>query len=578
MNRLQYENSPYLLQHAANPVDWYPWTEEAFDRAQRENKLVFLSIGYSTCHWCHVMEQESFDDAEVAAIMNETFISIKVDREERPDIDSIYMSLCQMMTGRGGWPLTIIMTPDQRPFFAATYIPKLSRFGIIGMIELIPNIKKLWVNQRYELTSMANKVTHMFIDAQNSGQGGTFPDPKTVEKAYEQLLSIYDSEYGGFGSQPKFPSPHNLLFLLEYYIWRGDDRVLQMVENTLIKMRSGGIYDHVGYGFHRYSTDRQWLLPHFEKMLYDQALLMIAYVKAYRITSNELFKQTACEIADYVLRDLADEKGGFYCAEDADSEGEEGKYYLWDRKEFEACLDHEEMKLFNIQAEEKNIIYVENIALKQGMDGALKKLFIQRQKRPRPHRDDKILVDWNSLMIVALTIAGHTLDHKPYTVAAIKAADFIVNTMFDKNTKRLLRRYRSGNVAINGNLDDYVFFIWALIELYESTVDDQYLQLCLTLTEHLLDNFWDNERGAFFLTPSYGERFLIRPKEIYDGALPSGNSVSLINMIRLEKITGNPDFRQIAQQIGKAFALTVSQAPQAYTCFVNGILLAQNYL
>jgi len=418
-NRLASEKSPYLLQHADNPVDWYPWNDEAFEKARQEDKPIFLSIGYSTCHWCHVMAHESFEDAQVAKLMNDTFVSIKVDREERPDIDGIYMTVCQMMTGSGGWPLTIIMTPEKKPFFAATYIPKETRFGLTGMLDLIPKIQDVWTNRKIEVIESSEKITST-IQQLSPGTPGEELNGHLLSSAYEALSARFDPEYGGFGSAPKFPIPHNLLFLLRYWKTTHDKKALQMAEQTMQAMRRGGIYDHVGFGFHRYSTDREWLVPHFEKMLYDQAMLVMAYTETFQATGKPEYEQTAREIIAYVLRDMTVPEGAFYSAEDADSEGKEGKFYVWTEDEIRQVLGDRAnpvIELFNITKEGnfeeesyrrktgQNILHLkvslpEESASQWETDR--QKLFAYREERFHPHKDDKILTDWNGLMIAAL--------------------------------------------------------------------------------------------------------------------------------------------------------------------------------
>jgi uncharacterized protein YyaL (SSP411 family) len=425
-NRLASEKSPYLLQHAGNPVDWYPWEPEAFEEARRQDKPVFLSIGYSTCHWCHVMGHESFEDPQIGRLMNEAFVSVKVDREERPEIDMLYMTICQMMTGSGGWPLSIIMTPDKQPFFAGTYIPRETRFGLLGMVDLIPRIKEMWATGRPELLSSASQIAATLRQSALSAPGEELDEP-ILHLAYEQLAGRFDEEHGGFGIAPKFPTAHNLLFLLRYWKRSRQQKALDMVEKTLQAMRRGGMYDHVGFGFHRYSTDQRWLVPHFEKMLYDQALLAVAYVEAFQATGKEEYAQTAQQVLTYVLRDMTSPKGGFYSAEDADSEGEEGKFYLWTYDEIRRTLDVGEaalfVKAFNIEENgnftdeaagtknKRNILHLtqplETISaglnvplpeLEERLESARRKLFAHRERRVHPHRDDKVLTDWNGLM------------------------------------------------------------------------------------------------------------------------------------------------------------------------------------
>ena len=591
-NRLIKETSPYLRQHAHNPVDWYPWGPEAFERAQRENKPIFLSIGYSTCHWCHVMAHESFEHPEVARLMNETFVSIKVDREERPDIDNVYMSACQVMTGSGGWPLSIIITPDKKPFFAATYIPREGRFGLIGMMELIPHIRELWATRRGEALSLSNKIATVLQQTSQDTPGEEL-DEATLELTYEQLAKRFDGQHAGFSSAPKFPTPHNLLFLLRYWKRGGNEAALDMVEKTLQAMRRGGIYDHVGFGFHRYSTDSQWLVPHFEKMLYDQAMLAMAYTEAYQATGKEDYGKTAREIFTYVLRDMTAPEGGFCSAEDADSEGEEGKFYLWTQEEVRQALGNEEAdfvaKVFNIEkdgnfAEQAtrrksgvNILHLrkplEEIAsdlnlsqqdLQAHLEVIRQKLFAYREKRVHPMKDDKILTDWNGLMIAALAKGAQAFDEPEYAEAACRAADFILGNM-RKADGRLWHRYRDGQAGVEANLDDYAFLVWGLIELYEAIFDARHLGVALELTSDMVRHFWDEDGGGLYLMPDDGESLFVRKKEIYDGAIPSGNSVAMLNLLRLGRMTATSDLEEKAARIGRAFPRSVKQSPSAHT-------------
>jgi uncharacterized protein YyaL (SSP411 family) len=595
-NKLITEKSPYLLQHAHNPVNWYPWDAEAFERASKEDKPIFLSIGYSTCHWCHVMERESFEDTEVARLLNETFVCIKVDREERPDIDGVYMTACQMMTGGGGWPLTIIMTPDRKPFFAATYIPKETRFGQVGMKELIPRIKTLWEGQKAELLTSADKIAAVLEQTTGDSPGsqkGALGEGK-LKETYVHLSQSFDAQYGGFGTAPKFPAPHNLMFLLRYGRRTGDKRARAMVEKTLQAMRQGGIYDHVGFGFHRYSTDSRWLVPHFEKMLYDQALLAMAYTEAYQATEGtEEYGQTAREIFTYVVRDMTDAQGGFYSAEDADSEGKEGKFYLWTHEEVKDILSPEEADLviavFNLEREGnvaqeatgrntgENILYLKKslgeIAsdlsiplneLHHRLHGVRAKLFEARAQRVHPHKDDKVLTDWNGLMVAALAKGAQVFSEPLYEEAAKHAADFILATMVDTRG-RLYHRYRDGEAAVSGFLDDYALCTWGLIELYETTFDPHYLERALDLNDLMLTHFWDAEKGGFYFSADDADQVLVRKKEIYDGALPSGNAVAMLNLLRLGRLTANPELEDKAAHLSRAFSGVVSRAPGAFT-------------
>ena len=591
-NRLALEKSPYLLQHAENPVDWYPWSEEAFEKAKKENKPVFLSIGYSTCHWCHVMAHESFEDSRIASLMNDAFVTVKVDREERPDIDMLYMTVCQMMTGSGGWPLTIIMTPDKKPFFAGTYVPRETRFGRLGMLDLIPRINEIWTTRKDEVLSSASQVTAALQKATLQVPGEEMGETM-LHLAYEQLSDRFDEEHGGFGGAPKFPTSHSLLFLLRYWKRTKDRKALDMVEKTLQAMRRGGMYDHIGFGFHRYSTDQRWLVPHFEKMLYDQSLLAMAYIETFQVTGGKEYSQAAREIFAYVLRDMTAADGGFYSAEDADSEGEEGKFYLWTYEEVKRILAPEEAsfiaRVFNVEENGnftdevsgsktgRNIFHLitplNKIAsefnvplpeLQGHLESVRRKLFAYRDNRIHPHKDDKILADWNGLMVAALAKGARVFEEPGYASAAKNAVDFILRNMLASDG-RLLHRYRDGEAAIPAHLDDYVFLIHGMLELYETTSDVDYLKRALRLNEYLLEHFWDDKNGGFYFTADDGEGLIARQKEIYDGAMPSGNSIAMLNLLRLGRITANPGLEEKAARIGRAFFENVRQSPSAYT-------------
>lgn len=600
INRLAREKSPYLLQHADNPVDWYPWGDEAFKTAKKQNKPIFLSIGYSTCHWCHVMAHESFENPEVAGLINDAFIPIKVDREERPDIDMLYMKVCQMMTGTGGWPLTIMMTPDKQPFFAGTYIQKETKFGRTGLLDLIPRIKELWEKHNTEVLSSASQITEAIYSKSGTEPGKEFGTEQML-LAYNQLRENYDKYYAGFGSAPKFPVPHNLMFLLRYWKRTGDIYALDMVKKTLDAMRRGGIYDHIGFGFHRYSTDPMWLVPHFEKMLYDQALIAMVYLEAFQATRIEAYARTAREIFEYVLRDLTSPEGGFYSAEDADSEGVEGKFYLWTCDEINSVLPPDESSLFrsifNIETqgnfpletgnpERRNIIHLKeplkaigyqlNIpedSLRELIETMRQRLFAAREKRVHPHKDDKILTDWNGLMIATLAKGASLLGENNYRTAAIKAVIFIFNHMTTKDGA-LLHRYRDGEAALPANLDDYAFLIYGLLELYEDTLETDYLKKAISLNNYLMEHFRDSENGGFFFTAENTEKIFMRQKEIYDGAIPSGNSIAMLNLLRLSRITGNPELEDKAAAIGKAFYHVVRKTPSSHTQLMCAVSFA----
>jgi uncharacterized protein YyaL (SSP411 family) len=583
-NQLISEKSPYLLQHAYNPVDWHPWGEEAFEKARIEDKPVFLSVGYATCHWCHVMADESFQDLQVAELMNQAFVNIKVDREERPDIDQIYMSVCQMMTGRGGWPLTVIMTADKKPFFSASYIPKRGRFGQMGMMELVPRIRDLWETSRSELLSSADRVV-ADLRRHTLSEPPQELDISILERAYQALVEIFDIENGGFGSAPKFPGPHNLMFLLRYWRRSKDRFALEMAETTLQAMRLGGIYDQVGQGFHRYSTDQEWLVPHFEKMLYDQSLLALAYLEAYQATGKRLYSETAREILEFVQREMSSPQGGFFSALDADSEGVEGRFYLWRAEELKDLLNAEEQRLFlrifdlREGPEGQGILRMRSpvedaSAVLRLSEGELveklrmirQKLFAAREKRVRPLRDELMLTDWNGLVIAALSRAAQVLQESRYALAARSAADFFLEKTATPEG-RLLHCYENGP-AVPGNLDDYAFLIWGLIELYEASFDSKYLRAALDLNRSMIDHFWDDRSGGLFFSPDDGEGLLARQKEVYDGAVPSGNSVAMLNLLRLSHLTGRSELEDKAWAIASAFSGALSREPLGHAMLI----------
>ncbi len=587
MNRLSDEQSPYLLQHANNPVDWYPWGEEAFKKAKELDRPIFLSIGYSTCHWCHVMEHESFEDDSVAKLLNDGFISIKVDREELPEIDHVYMTVCQAMTGGGGWPLTIVMTPAKEPFFAGTYFPKDKRGGRSGLFQILPMITDAWTSKRQDIMTSVGQVKN-YLDQLNSKPAGNDFSMELINGAYDQFRNGFDEEYGGFFNAPKFPSPHNLIFLMRYHHSFDNKIALEMATKTLKQMRLGGIYDHIGFGFHRYSTDRHWLVPHFEKMLYDQAMIAMAYTEAYHITGEDIFAQTANEIFTYVLRDMTASEGGFFSAEDADSEGEEGKFYIWTEQEIKDVLGENYGKEFNDifsittpgnytdessgKQTRLNIPHLKNYNSNgnNNLDSAREKLFNIREKRIHPLKDDKILTDWNGLMIAALAKASIVLNEPGYLDAAEKAAKFVLDSI--SKGERLLKRYRNGVAALDAHLDDYAFMAWGLLELYEATFLTKYLSQALDLMNIMVEDFWDDKNGGFFLGSDQSEKLIVRSKTAYDGAIPSGNSVAVMNMVKLTRITGNTKWAELAEKTMRAFSEDVNQTPTGYTLMLTGFM------
>ena len=599
LNRLANSDSPYLLQHASNPVDWYPWSEEAFIIAKEQNKPIFLSIGYSTCHWCHVMEHESFEDSLVAKLMNDSFINIKVDREEMPEIDHLYMSVCQAMTGHGGWPLTIVMTPNKEPFFAGTYFPKNGIANRPGMLQLIPALNNAWNTKQNEIKNTITQIKD-YLDKTNSIPMQENWTGKIIEQAYSTFSEKYDKINGGFSESPKFPSPHNLMFLLKFSKNYNNPNALKMVLKTLDKMRNGGIFDHIGYGFHRYSTDEKWLVPHFEKMLYDQAMLSMAYLEAYQLTKNNKYAKVADEIFTYVLRDMTDQKGGFYSAEDADSEGEEGKFYTWSLKELLDILDQRDAeiikKVYNFDKNGNfldettrtvtglNIPYISKdlnkIALEFGislveLEKIIEKnrdiLFTKRKQRIHPLKDDKILTDWNGLMIAALAYGGSVLNNPTYTYAAEKSADFVIDNLKD-NRGRLLKRYRNKNSRFSPHIDDYSFMIWGLLNLYEATYNAKYLKEAIGLSHIMVSDFWDDIGGGFFVGANNSEKLIVRTKDSYDGAVPSGNSVAVMNLFRMSRFTNDAKWSELANKTLRAFTESSKKAPTGFGHMISAFM------
>jgi uncharacterized protein YyaL (SSP411 family) len=609
-NKLVHEKSPYLLQHAYNPVQWYPWGPEAFAKARNENKPIFLSIGYSTCHWCHVMEHESFEDEETAQLLNEHFVPMKVDREERPDLDSIYMGFVTATTGSGGWPMSVFLTPEQKPFYGGTYFPPEPRWGSPGFKDLLLSVHNSWVKQEQKVRASGDSFVEAF--AQQLKQKKPSPQifsTETLAKAYSQLEQNFDAQNGGFGSpnghSPKFPMGHNLSFLLRH--WKNADQplALAIVEKTLSIMAQSGICDQLGGGFHRYSTDTHWQVPHFEKMLYDQALLVKVYLEAFVATGNECYAKTAAETLDYVLRDMRDVEGGFYSAEDADSlpadisgsdhpagEKKEGAYYVWATSELQELLSPEQFKilsyhyslepqgnaLFDPHGEfaGKNILHVKRSVqqlaeqfakpaaeIEKILIESKRILLISRAERPRPHLDDKILVDWNGLMISAFAMAGRILNEQRYLQAAETAINFILQHMQTADG-RLYHRYRDGQAGIAAGLEDYAFFAAALLDAYENTFNPRYLKEALRLADTMIELFWDEESGGFYLTAKDGEELIYRPKDVYDGAIPSGNSVAAHTLLRLYHLTFDEKYLKKAEGVFRFFFDDVSAHPGGY--------------
>lgn len=580
-NRLIFEKSPYLLQHARNPVDWWPWGEEAFAEAKRRNLPVFLSIGYTTCHWCHVMEHESFEDPEVAELVNDRFIPIKVDREERPDIDEVYMKVTEGISGGGGWPMTVMLTPDRHAFFAGTYFPKETVAGRPGFKTVVVELHKAWEERREEVESTAENISRELAGMMGGTPGDT-PDATVLERAREQFGERFDPVHGGFSMRPKFPVPTNLGFLLRHHRRSGDPASLAMVEKTLDAIRRGGVYDHVGHGIHRYSTDREWLVPHFEKMLYDQALYAAACVEAWQATGDEAHARHAREVFDYVGRDLTAEGGAFHSAEDADSEGEEGKFYVWTEAEVIEVLGPEDgrwfAETFGFAAEGNfldeatrqrtganipHLVAPLDEAGRTKFEPLRKQLLARRDRRVRPQKDDKILTDWNGLMISAYARAARAFEDPGHLAAARKAAEFVLATLSD-GEGRLLKRYREGEAGLTAHLEDYAFLVRALLDLYETDFDLRWLERAVAFQRTLDERFWDEEAGGYFTVADDAEQLIVRAKKLYGGAIPSGNAVALGNLARLHRMTGDSAHAARADALLRAFAGELAAQPSAY--------------
>ena len=583
-NRLAQETSPYLLQHQYNPVQWYPWGEDALRKSREENKPIFLSVGYSACHWCHVMEHESFEDEGIAEILNEHFVSIKVDREERPDIDGIYMEAVQMMTGQGGWPMSVFLLPDLRPFFGGTYFPPDDKWGRPGFKNVLLRLAEVYRTRQGDLHDNAESIT-----ANLQQMGVVTPaegDLKAewIDQATKELKDRFDSTWGGFGSAPKFPPSMALMLLLRKWKRSRDQELLKMVEVTLQRMALGGMYDQLGGGFHRYSVDAYWLIPHFEKMLYDNALLSRVYLEAYQATGSAFYRSVVADTLDYVLREMTSPGGGFYSAQDADSEGEEGKFFVWRPEEIEEVLGKEEADIFcrfYSVTEEGNFegntsalfiqkpprVFAEELGITEEklfevLQRGRAKLFAERERRVKPGLDDKILTSWNGLMIGSMALAGRILEHRPYVEEAGKAADFILNNMRDE--RGLLRSHREGVSKFNAYLDDYAFLIVGLVDLYEASFEPRWIRAASDLAREMISRYWDDEEGAFFFTAHDHEQLIVRKKMTQDGAVPSGNSMAALGLLKLAKLSGEAEFAERGEGILRSFGDYLSRVPAAF--------------
>ena len=582
-NRLINEKSPYLLEHAFNLVDWYPWGEEAFAKAKTGDKPIFLSIGYSTCHWCHQMAHDCFENEGIAAIMNDKFVSIKVDREERPDLDEVYMKAVTSLTGHGGWPLSVFLTPDLKPFYGGTYFPPVPKHGLPGFPEVLNFIADTWKTKREEVVQSSEEITKAISEGYEHKEGTL--SKLLLDNAYAVVLSAHDPQFGGFGRPPKFPLPSYLGFLLRYNARTGKGPALNPVIKTLDAMADGGIHDQLAGGFHRYSTDRYWLVPHFEKMLYDNALLARVYADAFRATRMQRYTRAARDTLDWILEEMTSPDGGFFSAQDADTPEGEGYYYTWTPAEVAQVLGKDDGAVFceyygvspdgNFEGG-RSILSVtttsEKTASKLGLtieqvekalERGRKALLDARRKRNRPHVDDKILASWNGLAISSFACAYQALQDERYLSAAERSADFVLSKLVKKGSSPMLRRrYRDGDVAIDGNLEDYSFLIAGLLDLYEASFDKKWMSASIMLAEEMVGLFWDADRGGFFLKPPGGD--IVAIKEGYDGPTPSGNSVAALDLLRLAEFTGNQDFREMAETTMKLFADSMESMPTGY--------------
>lgn len=582
-NQLIHETSPYLLQHAHNPVDWFAWNDETLERAKREDKPILLSIGYSACHWCHVMEHESFEHEAIAKLMNDNFINIKVDREERPDLDAIYMNAVMMMNGHGGWPMTVFLTPEGVPFYGGTYYPPVDRGGMPGFPRILISIAEAYRTNRDDIAQSAESILGELkrMDAVRPQEGEL--GHEILDQAANNLLRLLDPVYGGFGRAPKFPPSMTLTFLLRQHHRTGQQNLLDAVELTLAKMANGGMYDQLGGGFHRYSVDEKWLAPHFEKMLYDNALLSRVYLDTFLVTGNEFYKRIATETLDYVRREMTDASGGFYSSQDADSEGEEGKFFVWSPREVEALLGAEDAKLlcryFDVSEsgnfEGHNILHVDEdpsvIAKLMGvpierLNEAIARgkqiLFEAREHRIKPFRDEKMLTAWNGLMLRSFAEAARVLDRSDYLEVAVKNANFLLAEL--KRDGKLLRTHKDGQSKLNAYLEDYAYLADGLLALYEATFDVRWFEEAQALSQTMVEQFWDDQNGGFFFTGADHETLITRNKDFYDNAIPGGNSVAAHVLLRLSLLTGEQEYRQKAELVLKLLAQAMLRSPSAF--------------
>jgi len=582
-NKLINETSPYLLQHAHNPVEWYPWGEDAFEKARRENKPVLLSVGYSACHWCHVMAHESFENEEIAKLMNEHFVNIKVDREERPDVDQIYMNAVQMMTHHGGWPMTVFLTPEAVPFYGGTYFPPQDRYNMPGFPRVLIGVAEAYRDRQDDIRETgASLVSELQRLSVTSGSDQPV-EQELLDAAYAGMIRTYDATNGGFGGAPKFPPAMALEFLLRTHVRTGNQDALEMVRHTCQKMANGGMYDQLGGGFHRYSTDARWLVPHFEKMLYDNALLSRLYLHYFQVSQEPLARQTVEGILDYVLREMTDASGGFYSTQDADSEGHEGKFFVWDIEEIRSTLGERDATLFcsyyNITPsgnfEGRNIPNVTHTAeqvaqehkvslseLQASLSESTRKLFELRERRVKPDRDEKVLTAWNGLMMASFAEAGVVLDRADYTDAARRNAEFVLSNLRKDGT--LLRTWKEGVAKFNGYLEDYSFLIEGLVTLFETTGEFRWLTEAQTLTERMIEEFWDEQNGGFFFTGKSHEDLIVRSKDYFDNATPSGNSVAAIALLRLATLTGKENYRNLSIAVLREIGETARRYPSGF--------------